>query len=143
MKTATRRRRAYLGGSYSDDETRTADRAKDTCNLPALLDRMLTPAQVAAVWGVRRAMREEIDDLAVCARVSEELAAAFGLELFFGTVDVSRGQVCHFHAWCRFPDGTILDATADQFGLDGVLLVRPHDRRYAAYAGERHKQQPA
>ena len=34
-----------------------------------------------------------------------------------------EGEVGHWnHFWLRFPDGTILDPTADQFGLEPVFI---------------------
>lgn len=70
-----------------------------------------------------------------CGDVSDELAAQFAAEgwvveegSYLGPG--GRGQ----HAWNRLADGSVLDATADQYGHAPVMVVPPGDDRQAWYA---------
>jgi hypothetical protein len=56
--------------------------------------------------------------MAVSAPLQGLLAALYGVETELETVDFPESN----HVWLRLPDGRILDATADQFGLEPVYL---------------------
>lgn len=56
--------------------------------------------------------------MAVSAPLQSFLAGLYGLETTLEEVDFGS---CN-HVWLRLSDGRILDATADQFGLDKVYL---------------------
>ena len=73
-----------------------------------------------------------------CGSVSAELAMRFGWVYeegrWHGPGAPARG---HEHAWNRLPDGTILDATLDQYGLeDPVGVFAAGDRRQQWYVAE-------
>jgi hypothetical protein len=57
----------------------------------------------------------------MCFAVSSALAGY--LEFCGYTCKLTEGQVGEWnHCWLTFPDSTILDATADQFGLPSVYI---------------------
>src|ERR1035437_1023637 len=62
-----------------------------------------------------------------CGIVSECVEAIPGLEYFtyqVGCYITDDDQLIYDHCFCRAPDGTVLDATADQFGEgDDIRLV--------------------
>jgi hypothetical protein len=70
-----------------------------------------------------------------CGIVSEENEVRFGWPAIWGTHD-DLGDPDEEHVWNRLPDGSILDATRDQFGDRAgrcVRIIRPQDPEYARY----------
>lgn len=55
---------------------------------------------------------------AVSAPLQGFLSALYGIQTELETVDFGDTT----HVWLRLPDGRILDATADQFGLAAIYL---------------------
>jgi hypothetical protein len=88
----------------------------------------------AAVWEVKDATLKRIAKemragilgkrssrlmcMAISAPLQGMLSAVYNFETELETVDFPHSD----HVWLRLPDGRILDATADQFGLDPVYL---------------------
>jgi len=64
-----------------------------------------------------------------CVEISTKLADEFD-ELTYVHGSYRGGQ----HAWTEMPNGTIVDATADQFGLDPIAIIRPGDPNFEKYA---------
>ena len=65
--------------------------------------------------------------MVVSAPLQGFLSAVYGVETTLEKLDFENGD----HVWLRLPDGRILDATADQFGLEPVYLgeaYRPKER---------------
>jgi hypothetical protein len=56
--------------------------------------------------------------MAISAPLQGYLSALYDFETTLETVDFPDCD----HVWLRLPDGRILDATADQFGLEPVYL---------------------
>lgn len=67
-----------------------------------------------------------------CGVTSEEVAALLGGSEFYGAYLCDDGTAPE-HAWVVLPDGTIVDATADQFGGEPVTIIEPGDPRAARY----------
>ncbi len=70
-----------------------------------------------------------------CGIVSEENEVRFGWPAIWGTHD-DLGNPGEEHVWNELPDGSILDATRDQFGDrtgHGVRIIRPQDPEYLKY----------
>jgi len=64
-----------------------------------------------------------------CVEVSTKLADEIpGLRVNKGSYGGMQ------HAWNELPDGTIIDATADQFGGDPIRVIKPSDPDYAKYS---------
>jgi len=68
-----------------------------------------------------------------CGIVAEEIAVRFRWREFYGLYRLPDGRL-EEHAWNDLPDGTILDATADQFEEGHDIRVvpsgHPEYRRY-------------
>jgi hypothetical protein len=56
--------------------------------------------------------------MAISAPLQGMLSAVYNFDTKLEKVDFPQSN----HVWLRLPDGRILDATADQFGLDKVYL---------------------
>lgn len=56
--------------------------------------------------------------MAISAPLQGMLSALYNFETELEIVDFPDRN----HAWLRLPDGRILDATADQFGLEAIYL---------------------
>lgn len=77
-----------------------------------------------------------------CGTLAEWLAVEFGWQEFYGYIYDQQGLVIdEDHAWAILPDGTIIDASIDQFsgtidawpGLPWVAIVppgHPYQKRY-------------
>ena len=98
---------------------------------------MVTPADTEQAFTIRRRVR-----LASgrpdgrCGKVSEAIAAELGWAYRWGHLRLLDGSVCWIHCWDQLPDGTIVDATADQFEerwLGDVVVLPVGDARYANY----------
>jgi hypothetical protein len=57
-----------------------------------------------------------------CGVLAEELAALLGGSELYGAYRLDDGRAPE-HAWVLLADGTIVDASADQFGCQGPLRV--------------------
>lgn len=85
-------------------------------------------------WGgVQRikVLRQNIKKLfktkGICKIISSAIKREFGLEIKIG---MRQGKE---HWWNVFSDGFILDASADQFGDDPVIVVNPESEKAALY----------
>lgn len=71
-----------------------------------------------------------------CGNVSAALEKEFGWQRQSGYLRLRDGTVCWLHCWNRLTDGTIVDATADQFQnlwLDDVVILDPAHPMAANY----------
>jgi len=71
-----------------------------------------------------------------CGKVSEAIEAELGWAYRWGHLRLLDGEICWIHCWNQLPDGTILDATADQFEerwLGDVVTLPPGDPLYTHY----------
>lgn len=74
-----------------------------------------------------------------CGKVAEALRDELGWAYRWGHLRLLDGEMCWIHCWNQLPDGTIVDATADQFeerwlgGETGVAVLRPGDPQQANY----------
>jgi len=71
-----------------------------------------------------------------CGNVAAALDASLGWEKQWGYLKLLDGTVSWVHCWNRMPDGTIIDATADQYHdlwLGDVVAVPPGDPHAAHY----------
>lgn len=71
-----------------------------------------------------------------CGNVTAALASEFGWDGEWGYLRLLDGTVSWVHCWNRLPDGTIVDATADQYQdlwLGDVVVLAASDARAAHY----------
>lgn len=74
-----------------------------------------------------------------CGKVAEAIQAAMGWAYRWGHLRLLDGGICWIHCWNECLDGTVVDATADQFeerwvGDDGgVVVLLPGDPLRANY----------
>jgi hypothetical protein len=96
---------------------------------------MLDKDTLEQIRVIRDQIRAEEGGGGMCHYVAETLAARLGWEDISGVYTSLQGEViCEAHHWNRMPDGTIVDATADQFGEGhDVRLVLPGDDDYPRY----------
>lgn len=75
----------------------------------------------------------------VCGRVSAEIERVLGfpkvMGFYVGTINGRRLWTAH--AWNLLPDGRVLDATCDQFGLDAIRISDGQD--YAPFTPEQEE----
>lgn len=86
----------------------------------------VTDEFLAEVTKMREACKE--DSMGICVLMSRMLEDKFD-QLTYHHGSFSGAQ----HAWTELPDGTIIDATADQFGRPGIHVVRKGDADYQQY----------
>jgi hypothetical protein len=71
-----------------------------------------------------------------CGKVAEAIEAELGWAYRWGHLRLLDGGICWIHCWNQLPDGTVVDATADQFEErwlgDGIVLS-PGDPLYSCY----------
>lgn len=90
--------------------------------------------QIQWVKIIRHVCRVDNGGGGACHLVSEAIESCWGLERVEGTVTSADGRIiCSHHLWNEFPDGTILDATADQFGEEDIRFITPSDPSYHTY----------
>jgi murein endopeptidase len=101
----------------------------------------LKPKQLEMIHGFRRDAHEANDGcLSVCDMVSLDIEKFLGFKMVVG--HCRHDSSLDFHCWNVMPDGTILDATADQFGLKAIQLIgkkhkwRGHYRRSSVLTRE-------
>ncbi len=71
-----------------------------------------------------------------CGKVSEAIEAELGWAYRWGHLRLLDGGVCWIHCWNELPDGTVVDATADQFEerwLGDVAVLSPGEPLYSSY----------
>src|SRR5438034_690309 len=65
-----------------------------------------------------------------CGKVAEAIQAELGWAYCWGHLRLLDGEVCWIHCWNQLPNGTVVDATADQFEerwLGDVAVLSPGD----------------
>ena len=95
-------------------------------------------ATLDALRALRDEVREDLHGGGCCSVVCEELETGRGWRRC-GVAYLSEGGevVCEAHFVSVLADGTIVDATADQFGEgDEIRVVRPGDALYGRYRPE-------
>lgn len=105
---------------------------KDSCNKPDLLESLFTEDQIAMLYLIRDRAQQESKCLSVCDIVSSDIADEYGFELAEGMYKAPAID-CFYHCWIMLEGRIVLDCTADQFGLDGIVLVEPHEPEYKFY----------
>lgn len=97
----------------------------------------VTPTEIEQALAIRRRVR-----LASgrpdgrCGKVSETIAAELGWAYRWGHLRLLDGGMCWIHCWNQQPDGTVVDATADQFEerwLGSVVVLPLGDEHHANY----------
>jgi hypothetical protein len=71
-----------------------------------------------------------------CGKVAEAIEAELGWAYRWGHLRLLDGGICWIHCWNQLPDGTVVDATADQFeerGLGDVAVLSPGDPLHTCY----------
>src|ERR671939_8951 len=71
-----------------------------------------------------------------CGQVAEALQTEVGWAYRWGHLRLLDDGICWIHCWNQLPDGTVVDATADQFEerwLGDVVVLPPGDPRQAHY----------
>lgn len=87
---------------------------------------------------LRRRIRDDEGGGGMCHFVSECIQMEYGWQRFMGTYTAIDGDViCSAHLWNILPDGSILDATADQFGEGhDIRIIATTDPDYDRYRYE-------
>lgn len=95
----------------------------------------LTPEITERIRAMREKIRADEGGGGYCHWVSEWIENTFGWQRASGTYCAPNGDViCSAHLWNILPDGSILDATADQFGEgDDIRVIRRDDPAFARY----------
>jgi hypothetical protein len=78
----------------------------------------------------RRVRRESGRPDGRCGKVAEAIEAELGWAYRWGHLRLLDGGICWIHCWNQLPDGTVIDATADQFEerwLGGVVALSASD----------------
>jgi hypothetical protein len=71
-----------------------------------------------------------------CGKVAEAIQAELGWAYRWGHLRLLDGGICWIHCWNQLPDGTVVDATADQFEerwLGDVAVLSPGDPLHPCY----------
>jgi hypothetical protein len=71
-----------------------------------------------------------------CGKVAEAIEAELGWAYRWGHLRLSDGGICWIHCWNQLPDGTVVDATADQFEerwLGDVVVLSPGEPLHTCY----------
>lgn len=95
---------------------------------------------VETIRALRREVRltaERLDGR--CGAVSEALERTLGLTQRWGHLRLLDGTVCWLHCWNQSADGSIIDATADQFEAlfpGDVLVLAPDDPLTTRYLAQ-------
>ena len=95
----------------------------------------LTPNIISQIEKWRHMCRIDNQGGGACHLVSEIIEAEWGFEREDGTYCTpDQRDICVGHYWNLLPDGSILDATADQFGEGhSIRLISPGDPEYTRY----------
>jgi len=100
--------------------------------------RPLDPDLLDRVYAIRRAVRhrDARPNDGRCGNVAEALAAQLGWERQWGYLRLLDETVSWVHCWNCLPDGSIVDATADQFEdlwLGDIVVLDATDERATHY----------
>jgi hypothetical protein len=71
-----------------------------------------------------------------CGKVAEAIEEEMGWAYRWGHLRLLDGGICWIHCWNQHSDGTVIDATADQFEerwLGDVVMLSPGDPLHARY----------
>lgn len=71
-----------------------------------------------------------------CGKVAEAIESELGWAYRWGHLLLLNGEVCWIHCWNQLPDGTIVDATTDQFEerwLGDLTVLPPDNALYSHY----------
>lgn len=93
---------------------------------------------IERIRAIRKEARDHEGGYGMCHEVSEWIMMKYGWERESGAYCTRDGEVCiSGHYWNVLPDGSILDATADQTG-DGhdIRIIAPSDPDHARYKRE-------
>lgn len=103
----------------------------------------LTEAIHADLLGVTHDVRTWEGEGGQCGFVATDLAKTYGWVAYGGIYHSEDGRPIGDHVWnVHVPTGTIIDATADQFGEgDGVRVLTPTDPLHARYRHAESEEQ--
>jgi hypothetical protein len=101
----------------------------------------LVDPHIERIYAIIERQRKKHQSHSLCDIVSDELGRRFGWALEEGEYrgpeveDESEGSISpYWHSWNRLADGTIVDATANQFGdSDPIRVILPNDPRQQYY----------
>jgi hypothetical protein len=98
---------------------------------------VISSAELAKARAIRRHVRLESGRPdGRCGKVAEAIEAELGWSYRWGHLRLLDGGICWIHCWNQLPDGTIVDATADQFEerwLGDMSVLPPGDPLQAYY----------
>jgi hypothetical protein len=98
---------------------------------------VIISADLERVRAIRRRVRLESGRPdGRCGKVAEAIEAELGWAYRWGHLRLRDGRICWIHCWNQRPDGTVVDATADQFEerwLGDVAVLSPDDPLHAHY----------
>jgi hypothetical protein len=99
--------------------------------------RIMRTADLERVRAIRRQVRLESGRPdGRCGKVAEAIQTELGWAYRWGHLRLLDDGICWIHCWNQLPDGTVVDATADQFEerwLGDVTVLPPGDPRHANY----------
>ncbi len=101
----------------------------------------LVDPHIERIYAIIERQRKKHPSQSLCDIVSDELHRRFGWAFEEGEYrgpevdDESEGSISpYWHSWNRLADGTIVDATANQFGdSDPIRVIPPNDPRQQHY----------
>jgi hypothetical protein len=92
----------------------------------------LTKKQRQIIHGIRREIHEAFGgDLRVCDNVAYDIECLIGWPMVEG--DCDHDDCLMYHCWNFLPDGSILDATADQFDLPPIMVLERNHKFFPLY----------
>jgi hypothetical protein len=98
---------------------------------------VISSAELEEAHAIRRRVRLESGRPdGRCGKVAEAIEAELGWAYRWGHLRLLDGGICWIHCWNQLPDGTVLDATADQFEerwLGDMAVLPPGDPLQASY----------
>ena len=93
--------------------------------------RIMRTADLERVRAIRRQVRLESGRPdGRCGQVAEALQTELGWAYRWGHLQLLDDEICWIHCWNQLPNGTVLDATSDQFEerwLGNVAVLSPDD----------------
>lgn len=94
-----------------------------------LMGRYVLPeADRKIIKKMRRSLHKECNTLMICSAIAEQISDQLNYPAQEGYF---RGM---WHCWNVLPDGNILDASADQFKLEGIRIVDKDSNEFKDYA---------
>lgn len=78
--------------------------------------------QIVWINGVRKALQKMLKTKGICKLITQAIKREYGYKIVIGRYGGKE------HWWNVLPDGSILDASADQFGMDGIVVVSLTDQ---------------